>query len=237
MPNSVQRELDEAIERVLASKSRKKLVVAGPGAGKTTLFRKLLDSTAGATDQRLVLTFINNLKSDLDRSLGDTAQVFDKVEAAFKRSSKYDKNHGGDLRADHGAVARRGGSTSVYWSVSFPLRGGRLIEQYGQRASSRRFFGSVRRLRRSFARQLGHWKFERLSSDILDTWARFSCATFTTRHHKAENLRRRIGTESERSQPIWLVIFQDGDPRTKLEVPFFMPSGHTAVTFAWLELF
>lgn len=73
MPNSVQRELDEAIERVLASKSRKKLVVAGPGAGKTTLFRKLLDSTAGATDQRLVLTFINNLKSDLDRSLGDTA--------------------------------------------------------------------------------------------------------------------------------------------------------------------
>jgi hypothetical protein len=33
----------KAIARVLASKSRKKLIVAGPGAGKTTIFRKLLD--------------------------------------------------------------------------------------------------------------------------------------------------------------------------------------------------
>ncbi len=76
MPTDVKRELDEAIERVLASKSRKKLVVAGPGAGKTTLFRKLLATAIGSPDQRLVLTFINNLKSDLERSLGDAAQVF-----------------------------------------------------------------------------------------------------------------------------------------------------------------
>jgi superfamily I DNA/RNA helicase len=76
MPIDVQRELDEAIKRVLASESRKKLVVAGPGAGKTNLFRKLLDVAAGAADQRLVLTFINNLKSDLERSLGDAAHVF-----------------------------------------------------------------------------------------------------------------------------------------------------------------
>jgi superfamily I DNA/RNA helicase len=75
MPTDVKRELDEAIERVLASKSRKKLVVAGPGAGKTTLFRKLLDAGPGSADQRLVLTFVNNLKSDLERSLGDAAQV------------------------------------------------------------------------------------------------------------------------------------------------------------------
>ena len=54
-----------------ASKARKKLVVAGPGAGKTTLFRKLLDSADGTADQRLVLTFINNLKADLEGSLGD----------------------------------------------------------------------------------------------------------------------------------------------------------------------
>ena len=63
-------ELKTTVDRVLASKARKKLVVAGPGAGKTTLFRKLLDGTAGTTDQRLVLTFINNLKTDLEGSLG-----------------------------------------------------------------------------------------------------------------------------------------------------------------------
>jgi superfamily I DNA/RNA helicase len=50
--------------------------VAGPGAGKTTLFRKLLDKASGNPEQRLVLTFIGNLKADLDRSLGDAAQVF-----------------------------------------------------------------------------------------------------------------------------------------------------------------
>ena len=57
-------------------RSPKKLVVAGPGAGKTTLFRKLLDGSAGSADGRLVLTFINNLKADLEGSLGDAAGVF-----------------------------------------------------------------------------------------------------------------------------------------------------------------
>jgi superfamily I DNA/RNA helicase len=75
-PNTVERELEEAVERVLASASRKKLVVAGPGAGKTTLFRKLLDQADGDDERRLVLTFINNLKSDLDRSLGEISRVF-----------------------------------------------------------------------------------------------------------------------------------------------------------------
>jgi GTPase SAR1 family protein len=76
MPDNVKRELDEAIERILASKSLKRLVVAGPGAGKTTVFRKLLDGSAGNADDRLVLTFINNLKADLEGSLGDAAGVF-----------------------------------------------------------------------------------------------------------------------------------------------------------------
>jgi superfamily I DNA/RNA helicase len=76
MAEDVGKELKEAIDRVLASKARKKLVVAGPGAGKTTLFRKLLDSAEGTADQRLVLTFINNLKADLEGSLGDAARVF-----------------------------------------------------------------------------------------------------------------------------------------------------------------
>jgi superfamily I DNA/RNA helicase len=68
-------ELEAAVDRVLASRSPKKLVVAGPGAGKTTLFGKLLDQSGGKPDDRLVLTFINNLKSDLERSLGDRSRV------------------------------------------------------------------------------------------------------------------------------------------------------------------
>lgn len=76
MTQDVQAELAEAVDRVLASKAPKKLVVAGPGAGKTTLFKKLLEAAPGSADQRLVLTFINNLKADLDRSLGEIASVF-----------------------------------------------------------------------------------------------------------------------------------------------------------------
>ena len=76
MTNDVEHELNEAIDRVLASKSRKKLVVAGPGAGKTTLFQKLLDQAGGVSEQHLVLTFIKNLKTDLERSLGDAAKAF-----------------------------------------------------------------------------------------------------------------------------------------------------------------
>lgn len=72
----VTKELNEAIEKVLLSKSKKKLIIAGPGAGKTTLFRKLLEGTEGAQGDRVVLTFINNLKIDLERGLGDLAQIY-----------------------------------------------------------------------------------------------------------------------------------------------------------------
>ena len=76
MTNGVEQELREATDRILQSISRKKLVVAGPGTGKTFLFRKLLEASPGGRNQRLVLTFINNLKDDLDRSLGELAQTF-----------------------------------------------------------------------------------------------------------------------------------------------------------------
>lgn len=67
--------LEEAIRRVLSSNSPKKLIVAGPGTGKTTLFRKVLNA-APAERTRLVLTFINNLKDELHAKLSDIAQVF-----------------------------------------------------------------------------------------------------------------------------------------------------------------
>ncbi len=75
MPD-VQEELRRAIEAVLQSGAQKKLVVAGPGAGKTTLFRKLLETASGGQNDRLVLTFINNLKADLEQSLGELARTY-----------------------------------------------------------------------------------------------------------------------------------------------------------------
>ena len=53
---SLEEELKEAVDRILQSTSKKKLIVAGPGAGKTFLFRKLLEETGGTADDRLVLT-------------------------------------------------------------------------------------------------------------------------------------------------------------------------------------
>jgi ATP-dependent DNA helicase UvrD/PcrA len=72
----VAKELKNAVDKILASPSTKKLVVAGPGAGKTTLFRQMLDASKGAAAEHLVITFINNLKSSLEKDLGDVAQVF-----------------------------------------------------------------------------------------------------------------------------------------------------------------
>src|SRR5262245_13702908 len=72
----VKAELKAATDRILASTSQKKLVVAGPGAGKTYLFKELLKAASGGKSERLVLTFINALKSDLERNLGDISQVF-----------------------------------------------------------------------------------------------------------------------------------------------------------------
>ena len=68
-------ELAAAIDAILTSDSPKKLVVAGPGTGKTSLFKKLLGVARGVSDQRTVLTFINNLKNDLEKNLGNLAQV------------------------------------------------------------------------------------------------------------------------------------------------------------------
>lgn len=75
MTSDIEREAKQALEQVLNSASRKKLVVAGPGSGKTFLFGELLKHCGGGQEERLVLTFINNLKADLDRSLGEMATV------------------------------------------------------------------------------------------------------------------------------------------------------------------
>jgi superfamily I DNA/RNA helicase len=69
-------ELRAAVARVLEYPSRKKLIVAGPGTGKTTLFRIMLEGSEGNPKRNLVLTFINNLRSDLEKELSGLASVY-----------------------------------------------------------------------------------------------------------------------------------------------------------------
>jgi superfamily I DNA/RNA helicase len=71
----VEYELQKAIRRIIESKSRRKLVVAGPGTGKTTLFKTLLNESSGNEKSRLVLTFITNLRDDLEKALSGLCTV------------------------------------------------------------------------------------------------------------------------------------------------------------------
>ena len=62
-----------ATTAIVDSEAEKKLVVAGPGTGKTHTFKRSLESVDG---KGLALTFIRNLVSDLEEALGDLADVF-----------------------------------------------------------------------------------------------------------------------------------------------------------------
>lgn len=73
--DDVERELQESTRRIIESKSRRKLVVAGPGTGKTTLFKTLLKKSPGDEKSRLVLTFITNLRDDLEKALSGLCRV------------------------------------------------------------------------------------------------------------------------------------------------------------------
>jgi ATP-dependent DNA helicase UvrD/PcrA len=64
---------DEATAKILASVSRKKLIIAGPGTGKTHIFQELLQASG---QKGLALTFIRNLVTDLSNALDDLADVF-----------------------------------------------------------------------------------------------------------------------------------------------------------------
>ncbi len=70
-----QARLRRILEEIVTSDAARKIVVAGPGTGKTTLFRRLLEARVGPRDGRLVLTFITNLRAELEEALGDRARV------------------------------------------------------------------------------------------------------------------------------------------------------------------
>lgn len=62
------REGRDSIEKILISDHKKKLVVGGPGTGKTFLFRNVIENLPKNT-HILVITFINNLVDDLEKQL------------------------------------------------------------------------------------------------------------------------------------------------------------------------
>ena len=51
-------QLEQILNSIVSSEAPRKVIVAGPGTGKTTLFRRLLQARDGPRDGRLVLTFI-----------------------------------------------------------------------------------------------------------------------------------------------------------------------------------
>ncbi|MBC7349957.1 MAG: ATP-dependent helicase [Candidatus Aminicenantes bacterium] len=67
---------DRYLNKIINSDAPRKLIIAGPGTGKTYTFRKLLEKSLKSSNKKgLVITFIKNLVKDLDRDLKDLADV------------------------------------------------------------------------------------------------------------------------------------------------------------------
>ena len=69
-------QLNEHINKILSSDAIKKLIVAGPGTGKTSFFEKTINYYGGSKENYLILTFINNLEDELQKDLGDLAKIY-----------------------------------------------------------------------------------------------------------------------------------------------------------------
>ena len=63
----------DALERIIGSKARHRLIVAGPGTGKTYTFQRVLNAVAG---RGLAITFLLGLVRDLSEALGDATDVY-----------------------------------------------------------------------------------------------------------------------------------------------------------------
>lgn len=74
--NEYRLELSQYINKILSSSASKKLIVAGPGTGKTSFFKRAIEYYGGEKNNYLVLTFINNLEDELQRDLGEKAKIY-----------------------------------------------------------------------------------------------------------------------------------------------------------------
>jgi superfamily I DNA/RNA helicase len=75
----IERLRSETTELIVESNADKRLVVAGPGSGKTYTFKQALTkaiTVSGIAEKGLALTFIRNLVADLSDALSDVADVF-----------------------------------------------------------------------------------------------------------------------------------------------------------------
>ncbi len=63
----------KCLEKILRSTATKKLIVAGPGTGKTFTFGQILQAQRAANN--LAMTFINKLVGDMESKLGGSAEV------------------------------------------------------------------------------------------------------------------------------------------------------------------
>lgn len=68
--------LNKCIGRIIYSPAHKKLIIAGPGAGKTASFIKILKAKKHPKERCLVFTFLGALKEDLKKDLKNFADVF-----------------------------------------------------------------------------------------------------------------------------------------------------------------
>ncbi len=67
------KERQECLSAILESKAKKKIIVAGPGTGKTFTFCRILGQRAAGNN--LAMTFIKKLVADMAATLGDKAEV------------------------------------------------------------------------------------------------------------------------------------------------------------------
>ncbi|MCH7887184.1 MAG: ATP-dependent helicase [Candidatus Marinimicrobia bacterium] len=68
------RDSDGHLNKIIESQSRKKIVVAGPGTGKTYLFKMLIEKMINSKGA-LTLTFVNSLVDDLSLELSGLSKV------------------------------------------------------------------------------------------------------------------------------------------------------------------
>lgn len=59
-------------DAIVSSKAKKKLIVAGPGTGKTFTFKQVMDSKSG---NKIILTFIRKLVSEMKLKFDDSVEV------------------------------------------------------------------------------------------------------------------------------------------------------------------
>ena len=71
---------------IISSKSHKKLIVAGPGTGKSYLFQQICK--ANGQSEILTLSFINELVDDLSRDLHQLSEVKTRKAAYMRKKRK-----------------------------------------------------------------------------------------------------------------------------------------------------